>query len=167
MNEAFTRGSVWFAIAATLCAALVSGLTALVATGSVLAVLAPVLFARFVAADFEGTLTAALVVSAGMALLALSHGELAAIVVASGGYIAAEISIVAARVHRRRSTAGIGEQLRDVAINISLAIAALVGSLLLAAAHAPTWLAVAALALLSAGGLAAYLVGRIRNAARP
>ena len=38
MNETLTRGSLWFAIAATLCAALVSGLTALVATGSVLAV---------------------------------------------------------------------------------------------------------------------------------
>jgi len=157
---------MWFAIGAGLLAALISGATAAVATGSILAALAPLLFARFIAADFEGTLTAALAVSAGMALIALSNGTFAAIVVAAGGYIAADISIVAAKVHRRGSVHGVGELLRELAQNVALALATLVAGAVLTAPHAPSWLALTALAALAVGGLVAYLFGRIRSAPR-
>jgi hypothetical protein len=116
---------------------------------TVLAAVPTMLLLRYVFADFEGTLTAALIGTAAIALIGLVHSDAHAIVVAVGGFVAAELATVGTIVRRRESTAVLKVLWADAAINCGLAIAAAAGTAAVALLHPPTWLALTALIVLA------------------
>lgn len=152
--------------AVALCAVLataVSGVSGFVGTHNLLALVPSMLLLRYVFADFEGTLTAALVGTALMALVGLSRGDVNAVIVALGGFAAAEIASVGTTVRRRQSIVGFGILASEAAVNVGVAAAAVVGTAAIALLHPPTWVALVALVVLAVVVLAAALRSYLRR----
>ncbi len=135
-----------------LCAVLattVSFGTGFLGSHNLLAAVPAMMLLRYVLADFEGTLTAALIGTGVVALIGLGQGDMHAVLIAVGGFVATEVAQVGTVVRRRASIAGVQVLLIDAALNCSVALAAAGGTAAIAVAHPPSWVALSALVVLS------------------
>lgn len=121
---------------------------------NLLALVPTMLLLRYVFADFEGTLTAALVGTALIALIGLTNSDTHAVVVALGGFVAAELATVGTTIRRRQSTTGMQVLCLEAGINSGIAVAAAGGTAAVAVLHPPTWVALTALVLLAVATIA-------------
>ncbi|MEO6125891.1 MAG: hypothetical protein ABIR32_19500 [Ilumatobacteraceae bacterium] len=152
-----------FAIASALVAALVCG----IASGSALSVVPAAFLVRFVWADYEGTMTIALMMMGGLALVALSISPAACLLALAGAFVAAELASLGAQIQRSGSDAQLRRRLFDVAGNILFGLAAMGFGATLTIAHLPVSVGIAALAVVSVGAVWTWISMSGRSAPAP
>lgn len=130
-------------------AAVISLVTGWVGSGVLLCLVAPILLVRFAWLDRETTMFGAMTFTAVLAVMGLSEkGPSGAVIVALGGFIAAEIAARGARVRRSAPLPRLrGDLMPTVGVGVAAAATSLT-TLGMTRWHPPAALAVAGLAVL-------------------
>ena len=154
MNRSDSAWPSGVVILLTVAAAAICTVGCGIASGTPLSLVPAVLLVRFVVADYEGAMAAALVAMTALALIALSQGPALFLVAIGGAFAAAELAALAARLHRTGSDAELGRRLIDVGRTVGYGVAALLVGGIATLVDVSTRTGIAALVVVTVGAIA-------------
>lgn len=157
MIDVTTSRSRATALLLAIGSALVAALACGIASGSALSILPAALLVRFVWADYEGSMTLALMMMGGLSLVALATGPAACLFALAGAFVAAELAALGAQIQRTGSDAGVRRRLLEVAGNMLFGLATMGFGAVLTIADPPAWVGTWALAIVSLGAGATWM----------